>query len=494
MKKFILPAAVLLLLAVVIGVFAIRGTAAEKPISVGFAEINVMPQEEGLPIGGYGNTTERLSDSSLTTDEWDMLKATCIAITDGQGNTVLFIGLDNLRAQEILVAAARRKIHWATGVPEDHIMLNVTHTHSAPDLGVNTVKIQNYLNYLCEQLQTLCIEALADREEVTEMQGGSIETEGLNFVRHYTYTKYGQTQYFGNNFGTHVYNSTTKPVTDPDRALHVLRFDRKNGKDPVLMVNFRMHPQLQGKADNLKLTADVIGTFRYAMKNLGYPCVSYYQGSAGMINATGSLDSEQEYAGDWIGYGQKLAEYAQNCPLVTLPTGDVRVVTCSFTGNTNRDKTENYAKAKDLVDIWTDKSQGTIEERRKKVESQGKPYGIRSPYHANSIVARYAYPDNLDMTLTAVTIGNSVEISAVPFEMFHETSLWLENQMKTAGGYKMSMSFGYTNGHEGYVPANTVWAYTSYETDITRWAAGTAEDVAYTICEMLNVPYTKNCP
>lgn len=490
MKKKILPMlGIVALVAVVIGVLAIGGLAAEKPMQVGYAIVNVMPKESGLPLGGYGNTLERLSDNSLTKDPWDMLKASCVAITDGQGNTVLLIGMDEVRAQEIVVATARRKINWATGIPEDHIMINATHTHSAPDLGSNVTKIHNYVDQLSDCLRDAAVEAVADREEIDKMQGGSIQTEGLNWVRHYTYKdSKGDLQYFGDSFGTVTINSTTEHVIEPDRTLHVLQFTRKNGKQPVVLVNFRMHPHSQGSATDLKPTADVIGTFRYAMENQGY-LVSYYQGAAGMINSGSRLSTDKRYTKEqYVQYGEKMAEYVMKCPLKDLTPGVIKTVQYQYIGTTNRNQDELYEAAKVCAGIWSDPTQGDLTTRRKLIQEKG----FRSPYQCNAITTRHNLPDHLTMELDAITIGKAVEISTTPFEMFHETSMWLEQQMR--GTYQLSMSFGYTNGHMSYVPTHTVWKYTSYETDISYWQEGTAEDVVYTICDMLGVSHKEDCP
>ena len=51
--------------------------------------------------------------------------------------------------------------------------------------------------------------------------------------------------------------------------------------------------------------------------------------------------------------------------------------------------------------------------------------------------------------------------------------------------FAMTMMMGYCHHHIGYLPSAVAYKYTSYETDITRFAPGTGESVADQFVEML---------
>ena len=55
-------------------------------LSVGFGRTNISPTES-VPLGGYGNTSTRMSQSIK-----DEIYATCIAISDETGNAILLYG------------------------------------------------------------------------------------------------------------------------------------------------------------------------------------------------------------------------------------------------------------------------------------------------------------------------------------------------------------------------------------------------------------------
>ena len=93
---------------------------------VGYGRADITPKEP-IPLMGYGNTIRRISGPVL-----DPLYATCVAIRDETGNTILMVGTDSTVPN--FSGYIREETSKATGVPEDQIVINVTHTHSAPDL------------------------------------------------------------------------------------------------------------------------------------------------------------------------------------------------------------------------------------------------------------------------------------------------------------------------------------------------------------------------
>ena len=100
--------------------------------SVGYSRIDITPQTS-VPMAGFGRSSERMSQTFL-----DNLYATALAMTDGEGNTVVLIGMDLQRASDDTVKAVRPLISQVTGIPESRISFSGTHTHSGPDLLART--------------------------------------------------------------------------------------------------------------------------------------------------------------------------------------------------------------------------------------------------------------------------------------------------------------------------------------------------------------------
>ena len=104
------------------------------------------------------------------------------------------------------------------------------------------------------------------------------------------------------------------------------------------------------------------------------------------------------------------------------------------------------------------------------------PYGIRSVYHAGAIKWNSLRNKEEDgwMVLNAVSIGEDFAFVTFPGEMFDSISVRMEENSP----YPATMMLGYCCHHIGYLPSAVAYKYTSYETDITRFAPGTGEQVA----------------
>ena len=100
---------------------------------VGYARSNISPLEP-CPLSGFGSGRNRISNRIM-----DELYASCIALTDAEGNTALVFSLDQQRPQEEVIAEIRAAVTEATGLPADKILLCATHTHSTPDLYMTDI-------------------------------------------------------------------------------------------------------------------------------------------------------------------------------------------------------------------------------------------------------------------------------------------------------------------------------------------------------------------
>ena len=131
----------------------------EHSFSVGYARVDITPTES-VPLAGYGNTLQRLSQGVL-----DPLYATCIAITDNSGSTVLLCTVDLINSLKLYSDPARDAISKQYGIDRDAVVFSAIHTHSAPDLAQSTYEpIIRYTAQLVEKLTVLAGAALADRK------------------------------------------------------------------------------------------------------------------------------------------------------------------------------------------------------------------------------------------------------------------------------------------------------------------------------------------
>lgn len=91
-------------------------------------------------------------------------------------------------------------------------------------------------------MEQAAVNAMADRKPA-QLFAGSVETEGLNFVKHYVGKSRSTGQYcvIGDCFGDPKHTDILRHTTPVDPTLHVLQFKRQEGKE-IVLINFRAHP------------------------------------------------------------------------------------------------------------------------------------------------------------------------------------------------------------------------------------------------------------
>ena len=442
---------------------------------IGYGRTDITPLT-AVPLAGYGNATQRISQNVL-----DPQMATCIAITDENENTVLMISYDQQRASDITVEVARPMISEATGVPQEHIMLAGTHTHSGPDLTLpNNEAIARYIPYLNQQLVNAAVAAMADRTPVTAMEAGSIETERMNFVRHYSYIdpSDGQEKYFGDSFGTQTLNETTKHITEADPTMYVIKIARQDAKD-VVLVNWRAHPSSTGYSNGpLKnISADFVGTFRDAMEARLDCNFIYFNGACGNINSGSRIPGEAKVSGN-NERGSVLADYAISClenNMESIAPGEVKITRNMLDMEINHDMDSMVTQAKVVQAVWQQTN-----DNAQAIEA-GKPYGIRSPYHASAIISNANRAESVDVELNAISVGDYLSFITFPGELFDDLTEYIE----VNSPYDYTLTMCYANGMRGYIPTAYAFEYTSYETDCCWFKEGCGEVFRDNLLELL---------
>ena len=437
---------------------------------IGFGRKDITPTEP-QPLAGYGNCHRRMPDQIIL----DPLYATCIAISDGK-ETVLLFTMDLIHNGDRSTNAIRAAIEKELGIPGNRVMLQGTHTHSAPDLWASQMECMT--RYL-EQVVSACVEAareaLADQTEA-EIWYGAVETENLNFVKHYQHTTpEGQVKYFGDNFGIGVYDETTKHITDADPTMHLLKIVRPGKKD-IIMANWRAHATLTGGLSKPEVSADFPGAFRDVMEEKLGCLFAFHQGAAGNLNATSRLKDEVRTK-DYKLHGQYLAEHAfeglKN--MKKLTPGPVCIRQQILMGKV--DHTEDYRieDARKVLDVWIKTSDHAA------VREVAAPLGIRSPYKASAIIRRFNSPQEADLELNTITVGEELAFVTAPNELFDTISMLVEE----GSVYPHTLTLGYCNAYRGYIPSKLGYEYTCYESDATWFEPGIGEIIADTFIAML---------
>ena len=430
---------------------------------VGYGRADITPIEP-VPLMGYGNTIRRISGPVL-----DPLYATCVAIRDEENNTLLMIGIDSTVPN--YSGYIREEASKATGVPEDQIVINVTHTHSAPDLDAKHPGVESYKGIYKNGAVTAAIKAVEDLKP-SELYYGSIETQGLNFVRHY---RMDDGSFGGDNFGDWTNHHAVANATEVDKTMHLLKFTRENAPDVVVM-SWRAHASITGGSTKPDVSADFIGSVRqYLEKETG--CLfAYWQGCAGNVNPRSRIP-EQDCTRDYLEFGKLLGNFAiEGLKKVEKQEyAPLKFEKYVFPGKINHTLDHLVEKAQEIKTYYTETNDWTG------AKKMGEPYGIRTPFQAGGIVKRSKMGESWDITLTGFAFNENLAVIGASHEMFDTTGQYVEDNSP----FKSTISLGYTNGQTGYMPTAYAWLYTCYESDSTRYAPGVAEEIAFRQLELL---------
>ena len=415
--------------------------------AVGYARIDITG---ALPIPIFEDTGTKLADP---------LYLTCTAVWDGE-QVALLMSADLRGISEKGTTGTKDAINKQFGIPKDNIIINCTHTHSAPVAGTGgeASRVRWNANYY-KQLPIVVEEALRDLDVVEGVYNGKGYTESLTFVRRYLMPD--------GTYKTHGDETALGHETEADNLLQTLRFDRKNKKD-VLMINYQTH-HCSGIGKG-KVSADFVAPYRTAAeKELDCHFV-YHQGAGGNINFISPIRGERKYANyKDAAEGFMLATREALSKEEPIQTGKIQVVTRDLTVTVLKDSPERVENAKKVME--------GEENMRTALAAQ---YGFESWRAANSTISRSEMGDTEQMPLTVITFGD-VAFATAPIEMFDTNG----KEVRDASPYKTTYICSQTNGGFGYVPSALAFPHGGYEVSVSSYVPGTGEQISGELIKML---------
>ncbi len=390
----------------------------------------------------------------------DPLMLTCTAVWDGK-TAALLMSADIRGMQNSVAKRSCEMIEKQFGIPAENIIINCTHTHSAPSAGGGSDSGIRWLANYYKQLPIVVENALRDLDVVEGAYTGKSYTEGITFVRRYLMPD-----------GTYKTNPGDRTVvaheSQADPELQTLRFDRKNKKD-VLMINYQTH-HCSGIGSG-KVSSDFIGPYRTAAEEeLGMHFV-YHQGAGGNVNFLSSIPGERIYA--------TYTEAAKGFMITTrdalskeqpIQTGPVQVVSRNLTVTVQKDPIERVEAAKKVME-------GSETERG----SLAAQYGFETWRAANSTINRYNKGETEEMPLTAISFGE-IAFAAAPIEMFDTNG----KEVRDGSPFKTTYMCSLANGSMGYVPSIAAVPHGTYEVLACAYVPGTGEQISGELIKMLN--------
>ncbi len=377
----------------------------------------------------------------------DPLMLTVVAVCDGE-NVALLANADALGIKRNAYESCVKLIS-KYNIPGENLLINVTHSHSAPSISTNARWLKNF--YV--QFKVAVEEALRDLTPA-KAYAGEGATENFAFVRRYLQPD--------GNYITHGNKSSVKHETDADRSLRTVRFEREGKKD-VLMTNWQSH--YMGGIEKGKLSADVFGNFRdLAEKELGCH-FAYFSGSGGNLNFNSPIPGEKtvfdrDAAAKEFVQAVKIALQGEK----EVQTGKICAASSTYYGTVFHDSPERVAQAKEIAKAGRDTAQG---------KALIAKYGFDSKYAATAVVTRSELGETQDMRFYAVSFGD-IAFSTAPFEQFDTNG----QEVRAASPFPVTFTLSITNETYGYVPSALAYPHGGYEVGQAKFVAGSGEEFA----------------
>ena len=403
-----------------------------------------------------------------------------MAITDANDETALIMSID--AGSGGFEANIRPVIEKKFGIPQDHMILSAIHQHSTPYGG------EQYIALLEKAALEAVEEALEDRAPAT-MHINTVETEALSFVRHYIANDPAGT-IVGDNYNDAIGSQYGYKghETESDKEMRLIKFVRE-GKKPIIMVNFQAHPHMGAGSSNTNIHADWPGVMREQVaKNLDAHCM-YLSGAGGNLNSTSRI-TEENISADFRHHGERAANFVRMAEdsYTQVALGDVKVKAITNAYNTDHSMDHLLPQATIINDLRNKDFDAA------KAEVKNYPE-LHSIYHATAIVGKAARGETMEVTIGAISIGDVV-FTYHPYEMFDTNGMELrsgtvgnpnyEADEQLENPYAMTFVCTLGNGHLGYVPSLLGYTNGGYSTDIAKLSPGSGERLVADYLQLLN--------
>lgn len=443
---------------VVAWLLAAGAIAAERVFRAGAATSNITPP---LGEGIVGNF-----EIPPATHVHDELHARCLVLDDGAAKLV-FVVVDSVSVNREVFDTAKRRLHAATGIPPEHMMMSATHTHSATSArGENafvmrlpepTPPLDAYQAFLARRIEDGVLRAVNNLAPAHIGWGtGRVPQhvfnrrwrlqEGKTVVNPFG----GQDRALMNPGGNRTDLAGPAGPTNPE--VYFVSLQTPEGRPIALLANYWLH--YVGGVPRGHISADYFGAFCDRVQELlgadrqhppfvgllaNGPC-----GDVNNIDIKAPAARLQPYekirrvADDVAREVVRVRQTIRHQPWVELKAAQAELGL-----RTRRVEPAQVAWAKQVL---------------ARPATSSPVHRLEKPYAERTLAAQ-GWPETLPVILQAFRIGD-LAIAAVPFETFTETGLAL----KAASPFKDTFVIELANGGYGYLPTPEQHELGGYET------------------------------
>jgi hypothetical protein len=417
------------------------------------------------------------------------LWATALALNDGT-QTVVIVDVDLVYIWDNEAPAVMQAVAGLTGLPQSHIRVSYTHTHSGPINGANwstwikegSEMVPAYDAMLQHQIAGVAHAAIARMQPARVAAGAGQSHIGVN------------RRFQRPEDGVVVVGRNWDGPFDPE--VKVVRIDTSDGQPLAALVNYACHPITVGP-DSTLITPDYPGVVkRVVEQNTGATCL-FLQGAAGNVGPIRGVarngqheyrrlgailgseasrvwwelltgPSQQRYAGT-LESGAPLAIYVDEpqpeadttlrvatrplrLPLKQMrPPAELEAEFAGYNARLNQLRTTGGAEA-DLLELTM----------------LAKRAGMRA-----DLARRSEGQTHRTFDLQVFTIGDSIALVAMPGEPFAEIGM----AIKAGSPFPNTLFSGYSNIGWAYIPMPDAYPLGGYEVEITPFSPDAAGQI-----------------
>ncbi|MFL5787659.1 MAG: neutral/alkaline non-lysosomal ceramidase N-terminal domain-containing protein [Flavisolibacter sp.] len=387
-------------------------TAAKGKFKAAVVKINITPHDSQYLLG----YKERKS-----TGVHDSIYEKVLVMDDGLTQFIL-ISSDICLFSPVEYEHLAKNVKNKYGIEKTQIWWTVTHTHSAPELGGEGIKlISGRDNHVRDTNYT----AIVEKKLMEGIAEARMKLEPARLG-----AGWGFSQANINRRAIDI-NGTASLGLNPDgpvdRRIGLLKIDRVNGKPLAIIANYPIHGTVLGENSN-EISGDVPGIVAaYVEGKTGAP-VLFINGAAGNLAPIYSVYDNPE-----------IGHLNQFCVLLGDKILDAYHKIQMTTDDINLKTGQMIVEAPKRADLmWPD-------------------------YLNNYISVKKTGPSMVRLPVSFLKINDDIAIWSTPLELFCE----LSNEIRDNSPFPYTFYFGYSNGWLGYLPSESEWQHGGYETSVT---------------------------
>lgn len=441
-------------------------------MKTGFAKVCINPPY-GSPIVGY-------YEPRFTKGILDNLYARAAAFDDGE-NRAIVIAVDLCLLAQKYYDDFKVAVSEATGIDENAIFINCSHTHTGPlvgkDFASDKRSTEAYDAFMVSCVRDAAVYALNDMAEST-IETAEAQAKNISFIRRYR-MKDG---YVATNPGVNNKN-IDHALGTPNEKVKLVKIVRED-KDDIFIVNFGTHPDSVGgeyiSADYMGYVCEII---EKAVTDTKCMFLLAPQGDVNHVNVNPTKGESEISEIDFDGVPRSI-KHAEHMGRVIA--GAVLSV-CSITEKVKADK---ISFAKSSVMLPSHQENDRLEEARKIYELYEAGRANELPFkemelttavaEAKRIINLEKGPEAFKFNLSAIKVGDLV-FAGIGGEPFTE----IGNRICTASPFDTTILCCLTNSSGDYIPTTQAYEEGGYEARGSALAPGGDDILVNSMTELL---------